>query len=84
MVRNRVSSIERAVQSVQSQDHPDIQYIIVDGGSTDGTLELLEHCLHEDAVLLSEPDNGMYDAINKGLRLASGDVVDFTLGRLFF
>ena len=90
MVHNRASSIKRAVQSVQSQDYPDIQYIIVDGGSTDGTLELLEQCLHEDALFLSEPDNGMYDAINKGLRLASGDVIgllhsdDFFLVTIFF
>jgi glycosyltransferase involved in cell wall biosynthesis len=70
-----VGSIDRAVRSVQSQDYPDIEHIVVDGGSTDGTLQKLKTCLGRDAVLLSEPDRGMYDAINKGLRLATGDVI---------
>lgn len=75
VVYNRVGSIERAVHSVQSQDYPDIEHIVVDGGSTDGTLQKLKTCLGRDAVLVSEPDRGMYDAINKGLRLATGDVI---------
>ncbi len=74
-VYNRVDSIERAVHSVQSQDYPDIEHIVVDGGSTDGTLQKLKTCLGRDVVLVSEPDRGMYDAINKGLRVATGDVI---------
>lgn len=74
-VYNRAGSIERAVHSVQSQDYPDIEHIVVDGGSTDGTLQKLKTCLGRNAVLVSEPDQGMYDALNKGLRLATGDVI---------
>lgn len=74
-VYNRVDTIERAVRSLQAQDYPSIEHIIVDGGSTDGTLQKLKGCLGDNAVLLSEPDRGMYDAINKGLRLATGDVI---------
>jgi glycosyltransferase involved in cell wall biosynthesis len=75
VVYNRVGCIERALYSLQSQDYPDIEHIVVDGGSTDGTLEKLKACLDSSAVLVSEPDRGLYDAINKGLRLATGDVI---------
>lgn len=75
VVFNRVGSIERAVQSVQSQNYTDVEHIVVDGGSTDGTLQKLKACLGKNSILVSEPDRGMYDALNKGLRLATGDVI---------
>ena len=75
VVLNRVGSIERAVRSLQGQDYSNIEHIVLDGGSTDGTLEKLKTLLPKEAILLSEPDRGLYDAINKGLRLATGEVI---------
>lgn len=75
VVYNRVATIERAVQSVLRQDYPDVEYIVVDGASTDGTLAVLERYRQQLGVLVSEPDAGMYDALNKGIALATGDVV---------
>lgn len=72
---NRVQTIEGAIESVLSQDYEDIEYIVVDGGSTDGTIEVLGRYRDKLTYLISEPDNGMYEAINKGIRLASGDVI---------
>jgi len=69
-----------AIESVLSQSYPNIEYIIVDGGSTDGTVELLEEIKgHETAsiTIVTEPDEGLYDALNKGVRLATGDVIGF-------
>lgn len=70
---NRAGMIAAAIESVRAQDYPRWEHIIVDGGSTDGTLEVLARYPHLRVV--SEPDRGMYDAINKGLRLARGEVV---------
>lgn len=72
---NRKNTIEKAMKSVFDQDYPDIEYIIVDGNSTDGTKEIIESYRDKISKYISEPDNGMYDAINKGLKLASGDVI---------
>jgi len=76
-VYNRVDTIERAIQSVKSQSHSDVEHIVIDGGSTDGTLELLRSILGTETILVSESDRGMYDAINKGLKLATGEVIGF-------
>mgnify|MGYP000223697626 CR=1 FL=1 len=59
------------------QSYPDIEYIIVDGASTDGTVTLVESQLDSIATFSSEPDKGLYDAMNKGLTLASGDIITF-------
>lgn len=77
VVYNAESSIEDTIVSVHSQNHDDVEHIVVDGGSTDRTLAILK--LHRDkiAALISEPDEGMYDAMNKGLALATGDVIGF-------
>ena len=75
---NRVSTIRGAIESVLSQDYPDIEYIIVDGASTDGSVEVIRDAIegHEDRVkFISEPDHGMYEAINKGIRMATGDYI---------
>lgn len=61
--------------SVAAQGHRDLEHVVIDGASTDGTLELLEAQRARLAVLVSEPDRGIYDALNKGLARASGDVV---------
>lgn len=71
------STLETALRSVVEQDYPDIEYIIIDGGSTDGTPVLLETYKEHIDTLISEPDNGIYDALNKGIVAASGDYVGF-------
>ena len=72
---NAVQTIERTIQSVINQKDIELEYIIVDGGSTDGTLELIlkyRSCLYK---YVSEKDNGVYDAMNKGIEIATGDVI---------
>lgn len=60
-----------------NQTYKDIEYIIIDGGSKDGTLDLVKRYKTRVATIVSEPDNGIYDALNKGIKLATGDVVGF-------
>jgi glycosyltransferase involved in cell wall biosynthesis len=74
-VFNRSSTIVQAVKSVQQQTYPEIEHVVIDGASTDGTLQLLHECLHDDAILVSELDCGMYDAINKGIVRSSGEII---------
>lgn len=71
--RNCASTIEATVRSILAQDYPDLEYIVVDGASTDGTLEILRKHLDRVSRLVSEPDRGVYDAMNKGLGLATGE-----------
>jgi glycosyltransferase involved in cell wall biosynthesis len=72
---NRKATIEQSIQSVLGQDYPNIEYIIIDGNSTDGTKEIIESYSGKISKYISESDRGMYDAINKGLHLATGNVV---------
>lgn len=74
---NSQATIERSIQSVVDQQWPDVEHIVIDGGSNDGTLEILERFRPHLASLVSEPDKGIYDAMNKGLARASGEVVCF-------
>ena len=67
--------IGTAIESVLRQDYPSIEYIIVDGGSTDRTLEIIGAYADRIHKVISEPDQGIYDAINKGINLATGDIV---------
>jgi glycosyltransferase len=76
-VYNNVRTINSCMESVLGQTHPDIEYIIVDGGSRDGTVDAIEKHKGNIAKFISEPDNGIYDALNKGIRMASGDVIGF-------
>lgn len=75
--RNCASTIEATVRSVLAQDYPDLEYVVVDGASTDGTLEILRKHADRISRLVSEPDRGVYDAMNKGLRLATGEYLLF-------
>jgi glycosyltransferase involved in cell wall biosynthesis len=70
---NTAPFLREALVAVAQQDYPATEHIVVDGGSTDGTLEILRE--HSDIRWLSEPDRGQADAINKGFELASGDIV---------
>lgn len=72
---NSAKTIEDTIKSVLSQTYPDIEYIIIDGGSIDGTIEIAEKYGDKIAKLISEPDNGIYDAMNKGIKLASGEII---------
>jgi glycosyltransferase involved in cell wall biosynthesis len=72
---NSVKTIEDTLLSISSQNHSDIEYIVIDGGSTDGTLEILKRYQHIINFLVSEPDLGLYDAINKGIKISSGDYI---------
>ncbi len=74
---NSAPTIEACIQSVSNQDWPHIEHIVIDGASTDGTLQLLESYKSHLSKLVSEPDKGIYDAMNKGLDFASGDVICF-------
>ncbi|MCC5945706.1 MAG: glycosyltransferase [Bernardetiaceae bacterium] len=77
VVRNARADLERTMESVAHQTYPDIEYVVVDGASTDGTLELIKQSVHSINLWISEPDKSLYDAMNKGLHLATGDFVWF-------
>jgi len=77
VVYNNVKDIERTILSVINQTHKPLQYIIIDGGSTDGTLGVINKYAERIDQIVSEKDNGIYDAMNKGLLLATGDYVLF-------
>jgi glycosyltransferase involved in cell wall biosynthesis len=75
--RNAASVIGETLESAFAQTYKDIELIVVDGASTDGTLEILKRYEPELGTLISEPDEGIYDAMNKGLSAATGDVIGF-------
>lgn len=74
---NSSTTLERALNSVITQDWPNVEYIVIDGASTDGSVEILNCFKPKLAHLVSEPDGGIYDAMNKGLNYASGDIICF-------
>jgi len=73
---NSSQTIEKTLNSVASQSFKNIEYIIVDGGSMDNTLEICNSFSHISKII-SEPDKGVYDAFNKGLKLVTGDIIGF-------
>ena len=77
IVYNNVRDIERTMLSVLNQSYAHIEYIVVDGASTDGSLEIIQRYQDRLSKVVSEKDAGIYDAMNKGLALASGDYVLF-------
>ena len=72
---NSAETIEDTIRSVLSQDYRNIEYIIVDGGSTDGALDIINRYAGNTVKVISEPDDGIYDAMNKGIKLSSGGVI---------
>ena len=76
-VYNRKNTIERVIQSIRSQDYNDIEYIIIDGSSNDGTCEIIKQNLQSGDKFISEPDFGIYDALNKGIELSTGEIICF-------
>lgn len=77
VVYNNAAHVERTLRSVIAQTYADIEYIVIDGASTDGTLDIIKKYRDSIQKTVSEKDNGIYDAMNKGLRLATGDYVIF-------
>ncbi|OHE09012.1 MAG: glycosyl transferase [Sulfurimonas sp. RIFOXYD12_FULL_33_39] len=75
VVRNNKECIKDAIESVLNQTYKDIEYIIIDGASSDGTVEIVQSYKDKISKFISESDRGLYDAMNKGLALASGDIV---------
>jgi glycosyltransferase len=74
---NSASTLAHTLRSVSNQSHQDIEHIIIDGASTDSTLELIQSEGRRVTTVVSEPDSGIYEAMNKGLRLATGEMVGF-------
>lgn len=76
-VFNSIHTVEQSINSVLSQTHPAVESIVIDGGSIDGSLSLLNLYRDRLGVIISEPDKGIYDALNKGINHSSGDVIGF-------
>lgn len=72
---NREQTIRGCIESVLAQDYPDIEYIVVDGASKDNSLNIINEYKGKISKIISEPDHSMYEAINKGIRAAMGDVI---------
>lgn len=82
---NDIENLKRILAEVKKQTYPNIEHIIVDGGSTDGTVDLLKELEEKEPgriSWMSEKDNGIYDAINKGIRMATGEIVGCCFDRI--
>jgi len=77
VVLNGVTTIEQTIRSVLTQDYANLEYIIIDGGSTDGTLDIVKKYDSSLSFWVSEKDRGIYSAMNKGLQHATGEYVAF-------
>ena len=75
VVRNNAATINDAINSVMSQTYKNIEYIVIDGASTDGTVDVVQRYLNKIDKFITEKDHGLYDAMNKGITLATGDIV---------
>lgn len=75
VVYNGAKTIEQTIQSVLNQTYKNIEYIIIDGQSTDGTVEIIKKYIDSINYFVSEKDNGIYDAMNKGICIANGDII---------
>ena len=77
VVYNNIKYIKSNLECIEKQSLKDIEHIVIDGGSTDGTFEYLQSNHEMPVELVSEPDSGIYDAMNKGLKIAKGDIIGF-------
>ena len=85
--RNNASTLDATINSVMSQTYNDIDYIIIDGASTDNSVDIIKtwQQRHPDKIrFISEPDNGVYNAINKGISMAHGDIIGILHSNDFF
>ena len=71
------ATVGEAIASVAAQTHPDLEHLVIEGNSEDGTFDAIERSAHDRMRLISEPDEGIYDALNKGVQNATGDVIGF-------
>jgi len=76
-VYNNQETIKEAIESVLSQTYKNIEYIIIDGGSDDGTVDIIKEYKNDIDIFVSEQDKGIYDGLNKGISLATGDIIGF-------
>lgn len=81
---NREATIRDAIDSVCTQTYPDIEYIVIDGASKDRSLDIIRQYEKQIARIVSEPDHGMYEGINKGLKVATGDIIGLMHSDDFF
>lgn len=81
---NREATIGQAIESVLNQDYPDIEYIVVDGASKDRSMNIITSYQDRIAKIISEPDHGMYEAINKGIKASTGDIIGLLHSDDFF
>ena len=72
---NSAATLEETIRSVTMQDYPALEYVIIDGGSTDGTLDIVQKYKDQIQVVVSEPDKGISDAFNKGIAHATGEII---------
>jgi glycosyltransferase involved in cell wall biosynthesis len=84
VVYNCADTIQGCIESVLGQDYDNVEYIVIDGGSKDGTVDIIKQYESRIARFVSEKDKGIYDAMNKGLKLATGDVVGILNADDFF
>jgi glycosyltransferase involved in cell wall biosynthesis len=75
IVHNNEKNVKDALQSVLSQDYQNIEYVVIDGNSTDGTVNIIEEYADKITCFISEPDDGIYDALNKGIKKSNGVIV---------
>ena len=81
---NSAATLRDTINSVLAQSYPDIEYVVVDGSSTDGSLDILSEYRDQIATIISEPDEGIYDAMNKGIKACTGDIVGILNSDDFF
>lgn len=74
-VRNSADTVESCIRSIREQSYKSIEHIVIDGASTDGSIEIIKKHSNSITRIVSEPDKGIYDAMNKGISLASGDII---------
>lgn len=74
---NSANTIEHTLHSIASQSYPEIEHVVVDGASSDDTLAIIQRQTRQPDTLISEPDHGIYDAMNKGIRASRGEIVGF-------
>ena len=77
VVKNNEKTIEKCINSVLGQNYKNLEYIIIDGNSTDNTLSIVNKYRDKISVVISEKDKGIWDAMNKGIKLAKGDIIGF-------